>query len=272
MIHTGAYARRVVFNNKTNYHYYAMLKSCTAFSSRQFAIFTKLNSPKSLNVADNLVQSSNFRLFCSQTISPQVNGDIYIASRYLSLPEKADLNLYASFDQGELEEYIQSHLMQKFGFSEEDIDYLMHYNSNACLPLTHEKGGIVDKSFEYFSTNFGIPTAEMKEMILRYPILLRYEDLFIDNRLKLYKDLGINGEELTHEEISDIFRAAPFYLLCPISIYPRIIAEFKKYRFTKEETIFMFKSAPGLLGMKRGSIKAIFDLGKNLHLNLLFTY
>jgi hypothetical protein len=38
--------------------------------------------------------------------------------------------------------------------------------------------------------------------------------------------------------------------------------EFKKYRFTKEETKYLIKKAPGILSMKNGSFTAIFTLGK----------
>lgn len=203
---TGAFARKIIFNNKANYQHYRIIRSWNAFSMRHFALFRKMSSTGQITLTKNSLLNSNFRLFCSQTVSHQANGDSYIASRYHSLSENANLEPYESFHQSELEEYIQSHLMQSFGFSEEDIDYLMHYNNNVCLPSTHEKGGIVGNCIEYFSTNFGVSPAEMKEIILRYPILLRYQDLFIDDRIKLYKDLGINDEELTHEDICDIFK------------------------------------------------------------------
>ena len=64
------------------------------------------------------------------------------------------------------------------------------------------------------------------------------------------------------DEIIDIFKKNPFYFLSPIDNYNHHIGQFKKYGFTKLETIKMLKEVGGVMGLNRGSIEGIFDLGK----------
>lgn len=64
------------------------------------------------------------------------------------------------------------------------------------------------------------------------------------------------------EEVTDIFKANPFYFISPVDNYNHHIGQFKKYGFTKQETIRLLKEVGGVMGLNRGSIDGLFDLGK----------
>jgi hypothetical protein len=72
------------------------------------------------------------------------------------------------------------------------------------------------------------------------------------------------------DELIDIFKANPFYLISPIDNYNHHIGQFKKYGFTKQETIRILKEVGGVMGLNRGAVEGIFNLGKyflNCYLN-----
>ena len=220
-----------------------------------------------------IFQTKNFCTYARTTTMGQ-NGEEYIVSRYLNLSEDADLTPYSNLGAEEIEKYILDTLMGKYGYSEDDIDYLLHFNSNVVLPTDDEHGGVVPKTIDYLVNRLGASKDEAKEILLRYPRYMNVDQEDIEERITFYSDLGIAGGELTMEDISEIFRANPFYFLCPLGTYPRLINEFKKYRFTKEETMKIFKEAGGIFGMKKNAFKGLFDSGKifaSLNQNFIHT-
>lgn len=206
--------------------------------------------------------NNHTRSFCTRAIDPDRATEDHLRKRYLSIPEDANLSLFANISAEEVDTYISSELMEKYGYSEEDIDYLLYFNPRAVLPPTHEEGGVIERATEFFHQTFGITTEESREILLRYPIYMRLNKDDIHHRIKLYQDLGLCGEELTIEDISEIFKANPFYMICPINNFPRFMAEFKKYTFTKEEAKKVLKEAGGILGLQKAAFSSLFDLGK----------
>jgi len=168
---------------------------------------------KAPSASRNLLASCPTRQFSSEAVYSDNSGEEYVRSRYQNVAEDADLSIFDSVNQAEIEEYIKTTLMEKYGYSEEDIDYLVHFHPKVCLPPPYEQGGCVETISEYLIDKFGVTTSEMKEIILRYPIYLRTEVSNIESRLKLYKDIGIIDKEITDEDIGEIFKEAPFYLI-----------------------------------------------------------
>lgn len=240
--------------------------------TRQFGVMNKANKmPKmwslvtqNTNVKPVTFNKYNIRSFCAQVDQglPDIPTEEYLRQRYMSTAPDADLSIYENVSPDEIEQYVNTDLMEKYGYSEEDIDYLMYFNPKVALPPSYEHGGPVNKTIDYFETKLGTTKEEAREILLRYPIYMRLDKDKLEKRIQLYMDLGINSEPLERHEVNDIFKADPFYLLCPLDNYPRFIAEFKKYRFTKEETIKVLKEATGVLGFHKGAVKGLFDTGK----------
>jgi hypothetical protein len=155
-------------------------------------------------------------------------------------------------------------LEETLGYSQDDIEYLFHFNPNTVVPPEYPDGGVLADTTEFLKSTFNLTLEETKEILLRYPRFLNTRQEVIEERLQFYKDLGLCGEAMSQEEINDIFKENPFYILCPQLHFPRIMSEFKKYKFTKEEAIFMIKKAPGILSFSGGSMKNLFDLLKHL--------
>jgi hypothetical protein len=150
--------------------------------------------------------------------------------------------------------------------------YISSQNSNIApdSDLKYTGGAPLEKTIEYFCSDFGCNITEAKEIILRYPKYMNVTREEIDMRIKIYTEIGIAKEELTRDEINEIFRANPFYLLCPLKNYRLHMSAFYNFRFTKEETIRMLKEAGGVLGMKKTSIKGLFDVGKFCYVKCVF--
>eukprot|EP00344_Euplotes_crassus_P000969 CAMPEP_0197005804 /NCGR_PEP_ID=MMETSP1380-20130617/31376_1 /TAXON_ID=5936 /ORGANISM="Euplotes crassus, Strain CT5" /LENGTH=359 /DNA_ID=CAMNT_0042425077 /DNA_START=38 /DNA_END=1114 /DNA_ORIENTATION=+ len=193
-----------------------------------------------------------------------LKGDDYLLSRYSSIQDDADLSPYAEIPVEEIENYISETLIQEHGYSEEDIDYLLHFNSNVAVPSEYENGGVIPNITKYFIDKLGSTVKDSKEILLRFPRYMNIDTKQIDERIAYYTEVGISNREITTEEISEIFRANPFYLICPQENYQRFINEFNHYRFSKEETIRMFKEQPGIFGLKKGNIRALFETPKVL--------
>lgn len=115
----------------------------------------------------------------------------YIRSRYKSIPQEASLDMYEEVSAQEIENYIKSSLMDKYGYSEEDIDYLLFFNQKIVLPSDYNEGGVVDTATKYFSDKFKMTQKEIRELLLHYPIYLRFNRDKLDQRLKYSLDLGL---------------------------------------------------------------------------------
>ena len=252
-------ARRVFTNQIRNSS--KTMTTLFRLSNRNFGLFNK-------NLMISSIKGSQFgiRTFSDQASSfpSGQQGDFFMRERFISIPQDADLSPYSEIDATYINEYITSILVEEYGYSEDDIDYMLHFNAYAALPPDEFKGGVIPNITEYFMNRFGTTKNEAKEIILRYPRYMNMKTHVIENRIDFYQKLGMAGGELTIEDISRIFKENPFYFLCPLSNYPSIIGEMKKYRFTKEETIRLFTKAPGMLGLKKQSLKGIFDSGKFL--------
>lgn len=252
-------------------HIFKATNNIVTFNSRSFSMILKNTT---MNRATNLkhfyLNQSKFS-FSSKTQSYTSGqpGDSYISSRYSNIVPESDLTPYAEVDSGEIEQYISEILMQKYGFTEEEIDYTIHFNNNIALPSKYPNGAVLESTLDYFISDFGCTIDEAKEILLRYPKYMNVEREELDKRIEKYIEIGISKQVLTRDEVSEIFRANPFYLLCPQQNYKMIISTFYNYRFSKEETVTMLKEAGGILGMKKTSIKGLFDVGKQ---NTLLTH
>ena len=256
LVNSSASAYYLNWNNK---FYSNLTKSMTAMQ------LLRTNSVlASASIHKNSIVSYNNRTrsFCTRAMHSDGETEDHLRKRYLSIPEDADLSMFANISPEEVDTYISSELLEKYGYSEEDIDYLLYFNPRAALPPTHEEGGVIERATEFFNQTFGITTEESREILLRYPIYMRLNKDDIHHRIKFYQDLGLCGEDLTMEDISEIFKANPFYMICPLNNFPRFMAEFKKYTFTKEEAKKVLKEAGGILGLQKAAFSSLFDLGK----------
>lgn len=227
--------------------------SFVAYNSRAFSmILNKAAVSRATSTLKQFYLTQSKFSFSSQTQSYTSGeaGDLYISSRYSNIVPESDLTPYAEVDSSEIEQYIVEILMQKYGFTEEEIDYTIHFNSNIALPAKYPNGGVLESTLDYFISDFGCTVDQAKEILLRYPKYMNVTREELDKRIEKYIEIGISKQELTRDEISEIFRANPFYLLCPQQNYKMIISTFYNYRFSKEETIRMLKEAGGILGMK----------------------
>lgn len=188
-----------------------------------------------------------------------MSGDEYITAKYSNFQDDVDLTPYSEVSAGEIDSYVQTTLIQEYGYSEEDIDYLLYFNSNVALPSEYEGGDVIPNITKYFTERLGATVEESKEILLRYPRYMNIDTQSIEDRMVHYAEVGIGGKEPTIEEMSEIFRANPFYFLCPTNNYKRIVAEFRRYKFTREQTIKFFKEQGGVLGFKKGAIQGLFD-------------
>lgn len=131
--------------------------------------------------------------FCSVSVNQNFNvkSSEYLRSRYKSIPQEASLDIYEDASTSEVESYIKSTLMDKYGYSEEDIDYLLFFNQKIVLPSNYSEGGAVDSATEYFVQKFKMTQKEVRELLLHYPIYLRYNKEKLDERIKYSIDLGL---------------------------------------------------------------------------------
>ena len=131
--------------------------------------------------------------FSTAAVSQSFSGKTsdYIKSRYKSIPQDADLDVYENTSVQEIENYIKSSLLDKYGYSEEDIDYLLFFNQKIVLPSNYEKGGAVENAAKFFSDKLNMSNQEFKELILHYPIYLRFNGEKLNERIKYYLDLGL---------------------------------------------------------------------------------
>lgn len=70
---------------------------------------------------------------------------------------------------------------------------------------------------------------------------------------------------ITDKEVMQIFSSFPYLFCCePIKIQ-KFMAEFRKYRFTKEQIIKLCTHAGGILASKRSTFVGLFDILKRDH-------
>lgn len=193
------------------------------------------------------------RSFCTPVkASTSGSGDKYVNAHNTALHQETDPSSNTGHEDSSTDSYFSEDVMRQLGYTEEDIAAIRgNDNARSLSDVT-----------DYLTSKFEITPQEAKDIVLKYPRFLNTTNQQIEDRIKLYMDLGIAGQDLSIEEITDVFKANPFYLLCPINSYPRIVAELKKYRFTKEETFKVFKEAPGILGFQKTAINGLFDQSK----------
>ena len=223
------------------------------FTRRLFKLATK--QPISLKYSPLSLYRSTMMNFSSENM----DTESYIKSRYNGIPDDSDLSFYTTVGVDRVEDYVESELMQKFNYSEEDIEYLMYFNQKVALPPDHEHGAPVTRISDYFESKLGLNKDEIKEILLRYPRFIRSDQDEIEERIKFYQDIGMNKKSISREEIIDIFKAQPFYFLCPKGNYPQFINDFRQHGFSKDETIQILKDCIGILGVQRNTIRTVFN-------------
>lgn len=161
----------------------------------------------------------------------EYESESYLLSRFQGIPEDSDLSIYKEVNVEDIENYIQEDLMDKYNYTEDEIEYLIYFNQKVVLPPDYEFGAPINTITQYFEENMKFNYEEIKEILLQFPIFLRKDINELEERIKLYMDLGLANKKLERSEINDIVKANPFYLLCSLNNYPRFIMDFNHYGF-----------------------------------------
>ena len=170
----------------------------------------------------------------------------------------------------------------------------MRYNAKFILPETHQASQEIGiKSLtEFFVKEKGFEMEAVRTLVVRYPYILsksltelrqffetlKAEGLTDEETMKALldcpkliskKELGKKIKEIqfifrlyhqiNEQEVNNIFRSFPYLYCCEHNKLQKFMAEFKKYRFTKEQIIKVCSQAGGILASKITNFVGLFD-------------
>jgi len=122
--------------------------------------------------------------------------------------------------------------------------------------------GQINFFFDYFNRNKQIDEKTLMKLVFEVPVLLNVD---IALKAKEIEELFKVYHQMTSEDVKSIFLDFPYLYCCPSHKIQKFLAEFRKYRLTKEQILNLSKNSGGLLGCKPSNLVGFFNYLKWEH-------
>lgn len=122
--------------------------------------------------------------------------------------------------------------------------------------------GQINFFFEYMNRNKQIDETTTMQKVFEVPALLNVDIAVkskeVDELFRVYHDIS-------PAEVKSIFLDFPYLYCCPSRKLQLFLAEFRKYRMTKEQIINLTRNSGGILACKTSNLIGLFNYLKWNH-------
>ena len=143
-------------------------------------------------------------------------------------------------------------LVDHYGFRKELVRTLV-LKYPAILNMSK---GQLRTFFNFMKQSKGIDENAAIKMVFNVPPLLNVD---IGVKAKELEELFQIYHKISAAEVTEIWRNFPFLYCCPTRKIQLFLAEFRKYRLTKEQIINLCSNSGGILGCKVSNYIGLFD-------------